>query len=329
MHDSPKPLLSAVRITRGLTQIELARLSGVSQGLISALETARDPLTDVMATTLGEALGAPPELISAVAPTPDVRQALQASLPAQTVRRFLASLSLAHFHVGRILKTQPSRLPIREYDGPPEDHAYLLRASWDIPVGPIRSMIQTLEDHGVICLVRDTSPLRTDVIGSWTPGEHPILLIGTHFPARKMRFALARELGRAIMADSLSPTPDADAKAFATSFLLPDGDLPWPTTRTLTLTHFTDLEQESGVPAAVLLDLALKTRAITGVQQKAMKKTLHSNEDRDAAVRRERPQALHRAVLQRVTGGESHQHVASDALLDRTALSRDYLAGSG
>lgn len=77
----------------------------------------------------------------------------------------------------------------------PSDRAKELRAAWGVPAGPIDSMVDLLEAHGVPCLERDVTSARVDGISSWPDDAPPVILLGSHAPADRLRFTIAHELG--------------------------------------------------------------------------------------------------------------------------------------
>ena len=60
---TPGDLLQGFRLKHGLSQAQLAKMTGIGQTVISAYETGRRPLTRRAAVRIGAALGEDPEKI--------------------------------------------------------------------------------------------------------------------------------------------------------------------------------------------------------------------------------------------------------------------------
>lgn len=328
MHRVSVPLLGPVRVAKGLTQVEVARQSAISQAVISGLESGRTPMTGDIAATLAGVLEAPPELLQASAPNPRVLQRLQKSLPAQTVKTLSAEFSLAHFHA-RLLLGRASPLIPRLEGASPSDRAAALRRAWRVPSGPIDNVVRLLEAHGVVVLLRDTSGLRTPALGSWSKGEHPIIFLGIQTPPREARVALAREIGHAVMHNEASTAGNVDADEFAAGFLLPPDDIVWTRSGPMDRSRLGNLEEEWGVSASVLLAAARGTDAISATLQRKLNSIVLDIGTDASPHPRERPRTLLESVQRRVAAGVSIESVAARALLTRETLHTKFLAGAG
>ncbi len=330
MQTSPPPLLGPVRIKHGLTQQDLATRTGISQGAISAFESGRSQLTTEVTETLSSALGARPQLLQQPAPEPAVYQRLQSSLPAKSVNRSLADLSLAHFHVGRLLGVASSDLPSSEPGASAGDHARAVRRAWGVPRGPVTNMIRLLEEHGVICLWRDTSQIHTGALGSWTQGAHPVILLGRQLTARAARVELARELGRAVLHSHPLGTDDDAVMDFADEFLLPERDVVWSRAGAIDRARLGALEEEWGVPPVTLLRAAHQAGAISKTHRRMLNSVVLDIGTEAAPVARERPRALLDAIRRQAAASSGgFEAVAASALIDLPDLQREYLADAG
>lgn len=330
MHASPIPLLSAVRISRGFTQQDLARRSGASQGFISALESGRTALNKNLADILADALDAPPELLQQRSPEPLILQRLQRSLPSKAVKRVIADLSLAHFHLKQLLDSPSANMPRDRRASSPADHARALREAWNVPSGPVSNMIRLVEAQGIICLWRDTSEIHTGAVGSWALGEHPVIFLGSALPPRAARFELAREIGRAAMQHLPTPATANEVDEFTDEFLLPEDDVVWSRSGPMDSSRLGALEEEWGVTPDALLRAAYRADAISKTRQRMLKSVvIDLGTDATPAVR-ERPGAVVESVRERArTLGGGFELVAADALLSLRSLQRDYLANAG
>lgn len=330
MQTSPIPLLGSIRVRRGLTQQDLAKRAGASQGFISALESGRSPLNSDLAGILAGALDSLPELLRKPAPNPLILQRLQGSLPARTVKLVVADLALAHFHVRQLLGSPSANVLRDTRAASPTDHARAFRETWRVPPGPVKDMIRLVEEHGIVCLWRETSAIHTGAVGSWAHGEHPVIFLGRELSPRAARVELAREIGRAAMQHLPAPPTADEVDTFAEEFLLPERDVAWSRFGALDWSRAGLLEEEWGVPPAVLLRAAYRAGAITKTRRRMLNSIVLDMGTDATPAARERPRRLLDAVQQQaaVLGG-GFDRVAAHALLDLPSLQRDYLANAG
>lgn len=286
-------------------------------------------MTDILADSLANTLGAPAGLLRARAPQPHILQRLQSSLPAHVVKTLRAEFSLAHFHVRRLLGQPSASWPQLAPEERPAEHASALRRSWRVGTGPIEDMVGLLELHGVIVLMRDLSGLRTPAVGSWSQGEHPVVFLDPGVSPREARAALAREIGHAVMQNRPADQDFREATEFAAELLLPSQEVIWNWVAPMDRTRLRDLEEMWGVPASVIVHAAHRAGAMTSTQQRKLK-SIVSDIGTDARPHpRERPRALLAAVQRQMAAGATLDNVAASMLLDRASLQSKFLAGAG
>lgn len=135
--------------------------------------------------------------------------------------------------------------------------ARITREAWDIEQGPIPSVVQSLEAHGIIAL---RLPPRTDAAVdafSTYSGRRPLVFLSpTKDDKARSRFDAAHELGHLVLHPDTEPGSklvENEAHRFAAEFLMPRDeiidDLPrridWPT--------FHDLKRHWGVSLRALV----------------------------------------------------------------------------
>lgn len=327
------PLLSSVRLSRGQTQASLAALTrasfgarGLSQAVISKLEDGLIPLDDARAEVLAAVLEVPRELLDSPQSDPLLLHSFQSSLPAGQRRLLLAHAELARVHL--------TRLPLRGMGAPHSGitshtipkHASWLRAHWNVGHGPIPSMVDLVEAHGIACLSRDLGSVKATAVGSWRRGS--IMFLDGMADDFQVRFAMAHELGHAVMQRSPDKSTEAAADEFASHFLLPAEEV-LDDLSGVDLEKLIALERKWRVSAVRLAHRAKQLGAVSPTRHRTLIATLKSQRGgRPRRSDRERPKKVSAAVLSRVRDGESYTDVARSMLLDEAELRTGYLAGS-
>jgi Zn-dependent peptidase ImmA (M78 family)/transcriptional regulator with XRE-family HTH domain len=232
-------LLGLGRELRGLTQSQLAKITGINQGLISKYESDLRQIPDHDLELIAEALELPTSFFlrqgAVYAPnaTSIYHRALQ-SLPATQSKKLHSRLNALRMNVAVLLDSVDFEAPfvIPEYDTDlraPDEIAAMVRASWNIPPGPIGSMVDTLENAGCMIFAFDFGTPKADAISQRIAPMMPIILLNSERPADRQRFDLAHELGHLVMhRKQLPKTPNEgedEANAFAAAFLMPHKDI--------------------------------------------------------------------------------------------------------
>jgi transcriptional regulator with XRE-family HTH domain len=141
-------MLWSVRISREMSQTELATLSGVSQAVVSGIERGSVQASMEQEEALATALGVPPALLRQESVAPRVIAPFQRSLPARARNNILANLALSHFHVEQLMGHAAFELPYRERPSDPSRIASLVRLRWGIDDGPIPTWWKCWSDAG-------------------------------------------------------------------------------------------------------------------------------------------------------------------------------------
>lgn len=232
-------MLQLLRESRGLSQTALARLSGVPQPTLSKVENGIGYLDAERAGAVADALQYPVEVFD----WPDeifgfgsaaFHHRKQQSLGVTTLQRIHADVNLIRMRLVRLLRgiDMAPRFPfpsieIDEMGGSPSEVARAVRAAWRMPMGPVNSMVSTLEDAGAVVVRADLLSHRISAISLSVPDTPPLFVLNHGMPADRERFTLAHELGHLVMHD-LPVAPDdaeAQADAFASEFLMPAAEI--------------------------------------------------------------------------------------------------------
>ncbi|WP_259275830.1 XRE family transcriptional regulator [Micromonospora chalcea] len=229
-------MLTVARESRGMSQTELARLSGVPQGTLSKVENGLTELPEERIQAIADALNYPRELLD----WPDPIYGFGSSMYHHRKQQSVGQTALRRIHaVSNLLVARlrrlgtgidvraPLRMPALDIDGfgGPEEVARAVRAAWLVPMGPIENMIALLEAAGALVIRRDLGTPRITAISIRPPDTRPLFLLNTGLPPDRERFTLAHELGHLVMHEIPRPEAEAEADRFAAEFLMPAAEI--------------------------------------------------------------------------------------------------------
>lgn len=224
-------LLSAVRLSRGLTQQELAAAAETSQASVSKAEAGKDDLDLERWAALERCLAVPRGTFLRVQPpVPESRifHRKLRSTPQSALKRLRAEVDLASLRSSALLSARKLDLRVNRHPIPddgfitPGEIADEVRQELRIADGPIGNMTRILEDSGVVVIRSHLEAMQVDAIAGWPEGGIPIILLNDRVSAERQRFTLAHELGHAVMHDTAaSALHESQADAFASAFLMP------------------------------------------------------------------------------------------------------------
>lgn len=329
-------MLGTVRVARGLTQTELSASSGISQAVLSKLESGAVELDSARLTALSVALESPEELLrlpyANVGAAPFVFHRKRSTLPVSKANQIRAELELTHLQVERILGPQRASTAIRRTPLPddgfvsPEELAQDLREELLIAPGPIQNLTAMLESAGVIVLARDFGSSLIDAIMSWPDDRVPLVIASVHAPADRQRFTMAHELGHAVMHQVPTENQESEADRFASELLMPASDIA-PALKGVTVPKLAQLKPTWGVSMAALLRRARDLGGISESQYKQIniefsKAGYRSREP--VELPRESPSLLDAAIRKRISEGENVKTIAESALMTEAEFQRVY-----
>lgn len=112
-------------------------------------------------------------------------------------------------------------MDIDDYDGDVEEVAALVRASWQLPLGPVKNLIAAIESAGGLVFMFPFGTKDIDAISVWPDDLPPLFFANAQTPTDRMRFSLAHELGHVIMHSTATEEMEREADRFASEFLMP------------------------------------------------------------------------------------------------------------
>lgn len=308
-------LLTLARQSRGLTQIDLARLTNISQPTISRLEEHSSP-SDEQLTRLSEALNYPPAFFRQPDPIygfgiGELFHRRRKTIPAKVLDEVHAEINIRRMTLTRLLKAveiPPVSLPIVDdlADlGTPEDAARALRSRWLLPTGPVRSVTEVLERAGILVVPCRFSTDQVDAIGQWAVKLPPLIFVNAGVTQDRMRLTMAHEVGHFVCHAgwglALAPEIEDEANRFAAEFLMPAKEVA-PQLRDLSLAKLAQLKRHWRVSMGALLVRAKELDTISERRYKTLWMEMgrlgyRKREPREFDVEGERPGATFAEII--------------------------------
>ena len=270
----PTPALETVRVARGLTQKQLADLTGISQAALSKAESGANPLAADKVSVIAAALGCPTSLLGSAEAAQLTSAACvfhrkRANTSVSQAKQARCRLALTRVHAERLLDLVDAPETVLTRERPTEDEfvtpeniAQQLRASLGLPAGPLANLVETLEGAGAVVSAVDLGGRRLDALSDWVVGRRPVLMVNDAAPGDRQRFSLAHETGHAIMHDRPHESAETEADRFASELLMPTAAIRKDLER-VTVERLLGLKEKWRVSAAALLrkgyDLGLVT----------------------------------------------------------------------
>ena len=331
-------MLTLAREARGLTQTQLAKSAGIAQGTVSKIEHGVRPLSDDDVAKFSQALEYPPEFFyrsgARYGQGTVCHHRKRQSMPVQKLRQIHASMNVMRMATGELLQGveinaahEFPRMELDDYDSP-EQIAQLARQTWQLPLGPIKSMIAVVESAGGVVVPSDFGTDKLDAISQRPPGQPPFFFVSETAPGDRLRFNLAHELGHIIMHTTPAPEQEAEANAFAAEFLMPAREIK-PQLKNLTMAKLADLKRHWGVAMQALIMRAYDLKMITERQRRSWFMRFNQlgyRKNEPVQIPREEP-----SLIRRVVKFHRDEHGYSDQELSRaTRLSeREFCAVYG
>lgn len=226
-------MLVLAREEQGWTQAEAAPHLGISQGMLSKLESGVGTLTPEVGGKAAEVFARPVEFFyysdSIQAPT-FVLYRKRTSVPPEALKKFWAKITIATIELKRLLTgAELTTEGIRHMD-PDEckrgaaEVAQRIRRMWKLPPGPIRNLIQIVENAGCVVVKLDFGTRKIDGCAGFVDG-HPVVFVNEGMSAVRQRLTVAHEVGHLIMHRYPSDEAEDQAFLFAAELLMPESEI--------------------------------------------------------------------------------------------------------
>lgn len=232
----PQMLIQARRAA-GLTQKDLADQVDVSQALLSKVESGVREADPDLTQKLSRVLLVTPDVLCTQLSrfgTPISYHRSRKTVGRRVVGKLEAQFNLIRIHINRVIDSAepdfPLELPIIEPNperGGAAEVARQVRRRLSIPPGPIKNLIQILEDAGVFVFRFDFGTDGVDGVSFHVPGEQAFIFLNAQNSGARQRMTAAHEMGHLVMhLRNRDPnTMEDEANAFASEFLAPEEEI--------------------------------------------------------------------------------------------------------
>ena len=129
-----------------------------------------------------------------------------------------------------------------------------VRSRWELGSGPIVNLLGLLEDKGI--KVYETQGIEGFEGLSGRYGNRPFVAVSMEFPADRIRFTAAHELGHVLCDFEEAESPEGECHAFGAAFLLPRAALEkafMPSRRKVTLGDLAEIKEAYGVSLQAIM----------------------------------------------------------------------------
>lgn len=232
-----KEMLILARDLRSLSQTDLAQLVGVNQATISRYENGAEVPEEHLAA-ICKALDRPRSFFFwderlYAASCMYHRKNRRISVAEMTAIN--AKVNMLRIVASRLLTVAQVnssysffRLDAKKLGGP-IGCARELRRLWQLPMGPIRNVVRSIENAGGMVFRCQFGEAKVHGISQWpldAPQMPPIFFVNDKAPGDRGRWTLCHEIGHIVMHHApLEGDPEEEANAFASEFLMPQDEI--------------------------------------------------------------------------------------------------------
>jgi len=275
MREVNPEMVIIARESRGLSQSLLAKKTGISQGVLSKIETGSRIASDDHLEKLAMALDYPESFFfrSGRKYSGISYHRKRKTIPQKSLNKIDANVNVLRMHFDEMLKNVEvvdNSLPhfhITEGDMSPSDIARAVRQKLMLPIGPVDNITRIIESAGCIIMHCDFGTRMMDGLSISLPNRPPMIFINKDIPGDRLRFTIAHELGHIVMHEYPIPTMEDEANEFASEFLMPESHIRHELSR-LSIDKLADLKRRWKVSMQALLMRAASLKKITDRQKK-------------------------------------------------------------
>lgn len=276
-------MLTLARMSRSMTQAELAERTGTTQGRVSKIEHGLLEPTSDLVQEFGRVLDYPVGFFF----QPGYMQTLPSwfhrkrkHLPRTLLDRVHAEIAIRIRNIAKLLRSTELKatlsvpqIDVEELGGPVADIARHVRERWGVPRGPIENLTDWIERAGALVIRCDFGVSEIDAVGMRLQGLPPLMFVNAAAPTDRLRFTMAHELGHLIMHALPNADMEEQADQFAAEFLMPAMDIR-PQLQRVDLTTLGVLKKVWRVSMAALLVRAKQLKAISPTKYTALWKQM-------------------------------------------------------
>ncbi len=277
-------MLALARKSRGLTQTALAWAVHVPQPMIAKYESGTMPAQLDNLSRIADALDYPMQFFfrrkMAVIGLAGgaIFHRKQQSLAVGKLYRAHALAEIRRLEVMTMVnsldanETYVPEYPIELFDDDPEKIARSVRASMNIPPGPIFNLTDTLERNGCVVMAHDFGARQIDGFSQRMQYTPCFLHLNSEMPPDRWRWTLAHELGHLVMHNDPMAAPklvEEQADRFAAELLAPANEIA-SSLNGLTYQKLGGLKREWKISMQALVTRAYHLGAISDRQRRSM-----------------------------------------------------------
>lgn len=333
--EHPKSFLETLRISRGVTQVQLAAATGISQATLSKVESGTVDFDEDRWAIIAKELGVPVSAFAGANEPMDadlVFHRKRKSTPKTALNKIAADLALTRRRVESIVGAQMTSLKRHDL----EDGYYTageiarkVRKELALGDGPVSDLVALLERAGVIVLRWPLESLQVDAIAAWPSKSGPVILVGEHVPAERQRFTMAHELGHAVLHDGeATDAQEREADDFAAEFLFPAKQVVKEWVTNPDLEDLYPIKRKWGISLAALIRRGydcnlLDDREYRGWNVRLSSTGMHRREP--APLSPENPKALREAIARAEATGITIELLAERAHMHPTEFAATFM----
>ncbi len=265
---------------KGLTQTQLANAVGVKQAAISEIEYNEFTPSEDLLEKIANQTGFSPSFFE-LEPSDNLsfgtlnyRARMSATAREETMVYQYANL--LYQQITRMcldVFMPPNKLPQLQ-NTPIKKAVRITRDELGLTQNePIKKLIHTIENNGVIIINIPRSMPKIDAFSTWAKfdEERPLIALLAGRPMDRIRFSIVHEVGHLVLHRSIKPSLkiiENEANEFASAFLLPEQTMREEIKSPVTLTTLAKLKLRWGVSMQTLIMRAYGLRIITQRQAK-------------------------------------------------------------
>lgn len=285
MNDGPfnPEMLTLARMSRTVTQLELAEAAGTTQGRVSKIEHGLLEPTDDLVERFSKVLNYPTAFFfqtGFMQTLPSWFHRKRKHLSKTALERVHAEIAIRIRNIGKLLQSadlKPAfsvpQIDIDEFEGSVEDIARYVRELWGLPRGAIANLLEAVERAGALVVPCEFGVGEIDAVAMRLQGMPPLIFVNASAPTDRLRFSVAHEVGHLIMHALPNDEMEAQADRFAAEFLMPELDIR-PQLYGIDLPVLAVLKKVWRVSMAAILVRAQQLKVITAKRAQALWKKM-------------------------------------------------------
>lgn len=146
-------------------------------------------------------------------------------------------------------------VPLGTHPGEPAVVAALVRASWEVPTGPVVHLVRTLERRGIV--LTQLPGVDAETIDAFSAALHgrPMIVLSRKGNPMRQRFSVAHELGHLLLHPEPAPgsrVHEREANTFAAELLMPAAEIRDRLPTPVDITALKEIADGYGVSVAAL-----------------------------------------------------------------------------